>query len=218
MTELRRLVCLTLFLFTLGLAAYCYIQILPDTAAAYALSESGLFEQFSLIFWAMLSIYIIWRWWPGSADSWAVAMLPLIALAREASLHKSLYGMSVLKFKFYLAPHIALSSKLITGAIVITLISSLFYGLYLAYSWLKQGAIKRSSGQFVLTGIIVLLTTKVFDRMNAILRADFNILLSEHVAETIIVLEESFEMALPLIFLIAAHYAWQERQQRGKHR
>lgn len=217
MIELRRLVCLTLFLSALGLAAYCYIQILPDTAAAHALSESGLFEQLSLIFWAMLSIYIIWRWWPGSADSWAIAMLPLIALAREASLHKSLYGMSVLKFKFYLAPHIALSSKLITGAIVITLISSLFYGLYLACCWLKQGAVKRSSGQFVLTGIIVLLTTKVLDRMNAILRADFNILLSEHVAETIVVLEESFEMALPLIFLIAAHYAWQERQAHGKH-
>ena len=210
MTELKRILVLLLLLIILGAGSYFYIHSLSDEAAALALSEKSPFEQLSLVFWALLSAYIIWRWWPGSWQSWALAMLPLIALAREASLHKALYGVSVLKRHFYLSPDVPLMPKLIIGSIVLMLLASLIYGLYLLSIWLKAGAWRHSSGQFLIVSMSLLVGTKVLDRMNSILRADFGIILSPHLVESIVVLEESLEMALPLVLLAAARYVWLE--------
>ncbi|MDZ4296840.1 MAG: hypothetical protein U0998_00100 [Moraxellaceae bacterium] len=213
MIEVRRLIVLLILLLVLGAGSYSYIQSLSDEAVRLALSEDGYFEQLSLVFWALLSAFIIWRWWPGSWQSWAVAMLPLIAMAREASLHKAIYGISVLKRKFYLSPDIPLMSKLLLGCIVLILLSALLYGLYLSVLWLKDGAWKRSSGQFLLAGLGLLIGTKVLDRMNAVLRKDFGIILPPHFAESVAVFEESFEMALPLVLLAAARYVWLENKK-----
>lgn len=211
MTELKRILVLLTILVVFGAGSYFYVQGLSDEAAEFALSEAGPFEQLSLVFWALLSGYIIWRWWPGSWQSWALAMLPLIALAREASLHKALYGVSVLKRNFYLSPDISLISKLIVGSIVLVLLASLLYGLYLLYAWLKAGAWRHSSGQFLIVGMGLLVGTKILDRMNSILRVDFGVILPAHFAESVVVFEESLEMALPLVLLAAARYVWHEK-------
>lgn len=211
MTELKRILVLLTILVVFGAGSYFYVQGLSDEAAEFALSEAVPFEQLSLVFWALLSGYIIWRWWPGSWQSWALAMLPLIALAREASLHKALYGVSVLKRNFYLSPDISLISKLIVGSIVLVLLASLLYGLYLLYAWLKAGAWRHSSGQFLIVGMGLLVGTKILDRMNSILRVDFGVILPAHFAESVVVFEESLEMALPLVLLAAARYVWLEK-------
>ncbi|MDP1540912.1 MAG: hypothetical protein Q8L72_09725 [Moraxellaceae bacterium] len=212
MIEVRRLIILLILLFVLGAGSYIYIQGLSDPSAVYALSETGPFEQLSLVFWALLSVYIIWRWWPGSWQSWALAMLPLIAMAREASLHKAIYGISVLKRSFYVSPDVPLASKLVLGSVVLILISALFYGLYLFVIWLREGAWKRSSGQFLLAGMGLLVGTKILDRMNSVLRVDFGVILPAHFAESVVVFEESLEMALPLVLLAAARYVWLENK------
>lgn len=211
MIELKRILVLLTILVILGASSYLYVQGLSDEAAEFALSEAGPFEQLSLVFWALLSGYIIWRWWPGSWQSWTLAMLPLIALAREASLHKVIYGVSVLKRQFYLSADIQLMSKLILGSITLVLVAALLYGLYLFYVWLKAGAWRHSSGQFLIVGMGLLIGTKILDRMNSILRADFGIILPTHFAESVVVFEESLEMALPLVLLAAARYVWLEK-------
>lgn len=212
MTELKRILILLTILVVFGAGSYIYIQGLSDEAARVALSEQGPFEQLSLVFWALLSGYIIWRWWPGSWQSWALAMLPLIALAREAGLHKSTYGVSVLKVSFYEATNIPLLSKLIIGGIVLVLFVSLLYGLYLFCIWLKAGTWRHSSGQFMIVGMGLLVGTKILDRMNAVLRVDFGVNLPPHFAESVVVFEESLEMALPLVLLAAARYVWLENK------
>lgn len=211
MTELKRILVLLTILVVFGAGSYFYVQGLSDEAAEFALSEAGPFEQLSLVFWALLSGYIIWRWWPGSWQSWALAMLPLIALAREASLHKALYGVSVLKRNFYTSPDFTIISKLITGSIVLVLVASLLYGLYLFCLWLKAGAWRHSSGQFLIVGMGLLVGTKILDRMNSILHVDFGVILPAHFAESVVVFEESLEMALPLVLLAAARYVWLEK-------
>ncbi len=214
MIEARRLIVLFVALLILGVSSYLYIQGLSDEATAFAISEEGPFEQLSLVFWALLSLYIIWRWWPANHTIWTLALLPLIALAREASLHKAIYNISVLKRQFYIASDIPLQSKLLIGTTVLALLAALLYGLYLLAAWLRTGAWRRSSGQFMLVGTGLLISTKILDRMNSILRVDFGIILPRHIAESIVVFEESLEMALPLVLLAATRYIWLE--QRAK--
>jgi hypothetical protein len=218
MTELKRILALLLLITLLGASSYIYIQGLSDESAAFALSEQGPFEQLSLIFWLLLSGYIIWRWWPGDHISWTLALLPLIALAREASLHKAVNGISVLKRQFYLSNEIALQPKLLMGAIALTSIAALVYGLYLLVIWLRAGAWKHSGGQFMLIGVGLLIGTKILDRVNSILRTDFGVILAAHTAESIVVFEESLEMALPLVLLAAARFIWLDQQKKWGRR
>lgn len=212
MIEIKRTLVLIAVLVAFGATSYFYVQGLSAEAAEFALSEAGPFEQLSLVFWALLSGYIIWRWWPGSKQTWLLAILPLFALAREASMHKAIYDISVLKVSFYGTPGIPVISKLIIGSTVLFMYAALLYGSYLLWKWLKAGAWRQTSGQFFIVGVALLVGTKILDRMNAILRVDFGVILPAHFAESVVVFEESLEMALPLVLLAAARYVWLENK------
>lgn len=213
MIKVCRLITLFILMLLLSVAAFVYIQHLSTEAAQHALSEAGPFERLSLVFWPLITIYIIWRWWPGDWKSWSIAILPLIAMAREASLHKMFYGISIMKRSFYVSSQVPTSSKFVLGGVVLVLTATLLYGLFLLATWLRQGAWRRSSGQFLLVGLGLLLGTKILDRLNAVLRADFGIALTAHFAESLMVLEESLEMALPLVLLAAARFVWLENKK-----
>lgn len=207
------LIAVFISLLLLVVFALFHIHALDDAEAIFALSEQGPYEQLSLVFWLLLAAYIVWRWRPGNASVYCLAAGALIAAGREASLHKAFYGVSVLKVNFYTLPDVPLLHKLLIGSVVLILLAALLYSLWLLIDWLRQGGWRRESGQIMIVGVGLLVGTKVLDRLNSVLRVDFDIRLSALVAENVVILEESLEMALPLVLLIAAWRLWREQQE-----
>ena len=140
------------------------------------------------------------------------ALVMLLLAGREQDVHEWFtHGESPLKTRFFLDPNIATGDKLV-GAVVATV----FIGLLISYAWrywrpllagLRAGSVPHFTAAFV---VVLLPTTKVFDMLPRLLR-EAGLALGDTLHRFVGVNEESSEMLLPLMVLLAL---WQSAAAR----
>ena len=140
------------------------------------------------------------------------ALVMLLLAGREQDVHEWFtHGESPLKTRFFLDPNIATGDMLV-GAVVATV----FIGLLISYAWrywrpllagLRAGSVPHFTAAFV---VVLLPTTKVFDMLPRLLR-EAGLALGDTLHRFVGVNEESSEMLLPLMVLLAL---WQSAAAR----
>jgi hypothetical protein len=209
--KLKRLSVLLLILLTLGVVTYLYIQHLSQDEARFFMSEAGPYEQLTIIFWIVLAVLVLWRWWPVSINSIALSLVAILAAAREAGMSKYFFGVSVLKPEFYLLSDTPPLTKAFVASIVFLLLASLLKALYLFFKYLKAGFWQHSGGQFLLVGILLLAISDRLDRFSSMIHGTLTPEFASILLIVIVTIEETYEMASPLVLIAANYYAWKER-------
>ncbi len=167
-------------------------------------SEAGPYEKLSNVLWLILLILCIQT----RKMEFRIKCLTIygsaFGLIREMDLHKKIFEMSFLKSNFYMSSEVAISHKLLGGALLFWLV---FTVLYLAnrfyHSYKSMASPKPLSHAYILIASICLVGSKFLDRINNQLIHLFDYHLSSHTAAIIVMIEESAEMLVPLLFIIA---------------
>ncbi len=178
-------------------------------------SEAGWIEQGSIVLWAALAALVLVRLRPPTVGSIAGAIVCLGGAAREADLHKRFTEYSVLKVGFYLKDEYPLDQRALFGAFFIVLLTSLItLGIAMLQAargagkptpaWLKVGAI----------GMALLVMSKLMDRAPGMLKDLNGHVLDERWSGPLKLLEEGYELALPVVFGVAVWLYGGVRQSR----
>lgn len=193
---------LVLAMLLLALAVWVFA---PAEAILHWTAEHGPIEMSTAVMFVVAAVVALARFafdrtTRGSA--FALALLLLACAARELDWHIELTGMSILKSRFYLgdAP---LAHKLGALAVVGVLAAAGLYLLRRHGRQLLQG-FRRSSAAAVtaVTAGAVLVGTKLLDRSLGVLSESFGVSSSQSVYALQAVIEEPFELGLPVLVIV----------------
>lgn len=167
--------------------------------------EDGLIENLTLVFYLFAAVFVLI--YPKeiikAMSKWAIAILMLAMLAREADLHKFL-GMSLLKIKFWLSNETAILNKIIAAAILLIVLCAV---LILAISSLKTLMIdlrkKENYAISILMFFIVLITSKILDRSVNMIYELTGWMAPNWIVSIQLPQEEFLECLLPILVVIA---------------
>jgi hypothetical protein len=198
MTSDRR-IALVLFAYTMLLAVLPVV--LDEHTFARTFSEEGPFEDLSIVAWIATALIVVVRIRPFGARAGAFALLCLACAAREADWHRAFTGESFLKNSFYRDVAHPMEEKLVCATIVLLLLALLLYvGCVIARFLFLRGGWRSRSGGWLLTGTVLLVTSKVLDRLPAILSVNYGIEFGPLLMLYAKAFEEGLE-AVPLITL-----------------
>ena len=167
-------------------------------------SEEGFFEQASWIGYLVAGaacLLMLRR----CAALYVPAALVLFAMcARELDMHSRFTTDSMLKSRYYLKVKAPLMEKLLAGTVVLALAAVVIY-LLMRYLPLLRRRLRERAPEAVSLGAagIVLVCTKLVDRLPGILKHDYGIGLSELARHLAMALEEPMELMIPLLVLLA---------------
>lgn len=176
-------------------------RISPDILAEDELVENGTLWVYGLAVACTLLVR-----WPGMPrrDVAAAALLLVAMAAREADLHKAMFGISILKSRFYLD---ATSVWTVLAALAV-LLPIVLAGLWLltryGQRWLQSPSRWSAPMVSVTTLVLVMVFAKIMDRTPATLG---EMQLLQHTPQTLIYvmlsLEEILEFSLPVFATVA---------------
>jgi hypothetical protein len=193
------LVAVALFLCSLALSL-----LLPVDAFHHLTSEEGFFEQGSWIGYlvAGAACLLLWRRNRGLYGPSAIVIFAMCA--RELDWHRRFTTDSVLKSRYYLKVHAPLLEKLLAGTVVLALTATVIY-LLVRYRRAFVAALRARVPAAVTraTAGLLLLLTKMADRLPGILKRDYATRLPDWAANLDRVIEEPMEFGIPLLFLLA---------------
>jgi hypothetical protein len=133
----------------------------------------------------------------------ALTVTLLAAAAREADWHKHWTGTSVLRVSYYYGSAPA-AQRLVAAIIVATVLVAAWHLARRAWrGWWP--ALRRGEAFAATVGVLftALAAGKVLDRSRAMLAEQFGIVMTQATADLVRVLEETLELSLPLLALLA---------------
>lgn len=196
----EKIVVTALLLFS---AMLFFIIYMMDIAVTHKLtSESGFFEVVSPPLWIALAVLCVvklgFRKW-----GLGTAALSLIFAAREADLHKAFTADSIFKHHFY-KMDIPFAQKFWGGLAAAICIGILLWMLVASVTYMvRTRAWRQAWGRLTILSILLVIFTKICDRLEATLNVDYNIQLTLVQGEICNMFEEGFEMLLPIVFAVA---------------
>lgn len=202
---------ITLTLLAIYIAYLLILAVsLSPEAFAVLFSESGPFQQMSLGLWLGLAAVLLASRSPAEA---AMAVLALLAAAREADWHKAFTVDGLTKISTYLNPAVPWQEKVIgITMLALALGSSVYLTVRLyRYLFLRQGSVALT-GQILVIAVVLLPLSKVLDRSPSILRKRFDIVLPQNIDQVLVALEEGIEMLVPVLLIVALLLSHTEAQ------
>lgn len=167
-------------------------------------SEEGPLERFAAFAWVAVAVAVL-AFGGRSRHAVALALIALVFCLRELDLHKIVAGESFLKNAFYRDDAIAPADKLLGGLLATVTLGILLWGLAINGRAFWRGRLhRRAWGRIVVAGIVLLVLSKVFDRMPAVLAVDHGIVLDETVKRLVNLQEEWLECFVPVSLGVAA--------------
>lgn len=179
---------------------------LPESLFDLAFSEHGLVESLTVALWvlagAMFTAAAMVR---GGAVAWLAAPLCFAAALREADVHQAMTGISILKLRFYSSDVIEPWEKLAAVGVLLPLLTAaaVLLGLFLR-RWRCDG-LRNAEMRMMCGAIGLLVSSKVVDRLPAVLREWSGMETAAVVVHSMQAVEEGIELLLPVLFL--ASYA-----------
>lgn len=183
---------------------------LPEERFRPLFSETGFFEQFSIVSWILAAIILLVWVKPRSKQNFAIAFLFLLCAAREADWHKKFTSDGILKINYYTKSAASLGEKMAAALASAVFIGLILYALYRGFMFLRSPQNRRRES-VLLTALAVFLffAGKILDRSVSILHKNFDITVPSSVGHFIGAYEEGFEMITPLLFALA--FVWRDR-------
>lgn len=169
-------------------------------------SEDGPLEWTSVIAWLVLATVIIAT---AGMNRYTVllAAVCLLFCARELDLHKqALFGsVSFLKINFYRGHEVTLTQKLFGGLIALGVLGTVLGGLGLnTLAFLRRRLYRRPWGRLVVLAGVLLVLSKVFDRLPAVLADEYHRPLGWTATALAHLHEEGLETFVPLLLIAIA--------------
>lgn len=204
-TNLLRVIGISLLLIFLYIGISLHTAFTaPLVVTEYLFSEEGAYEVFSPLLWFVLAFLCLVKLKLQFSTRILSALAALMLGLREMDLHKSLFEMSFIKTNFYKSPDIALTDKLLGFTLLMVMIYVLVALAKRFYKVLRN--IKQDldiSYIYVVFTIGIAALSKVLDRMTSQLNELFDIQLIRSTQVAIMTAEESFEMLLPVLLIVA---------------
>jgi hypothetical protein len=201
--------CELLALLLLGLSSLVLVIIAwyGDEALIRLLtSEAGPIEWVSARTWFVIAAIVLWRG-PRGGTALALAGLCLMFGLRELDLHKVVADTSFLKRGFYRDAAISAGDKWLGGVLAAGMVGLVLWGLVLGARTFWRRRLHRTGwGRIVLGAAVVLVLSKLLDRIPNTLVVDYGIALETHVKALVSLHEEWLECYVPLVLAAAA---WQ---------
>lgn len=185
----------------LSLAAYVALKA-PHEVTAFLYSEQGPYEVFSAWLWLLLGVISLCSRALQPRTRIAAGLAALLMGARELDMHKSLFSMSFIKTNFYKSADIPLHDKLEGGVILLAMLALVLYLLVRMVQHLRRRGISDTSA-LLLTALVLGAGSKVLDRFSSQMHELFQIDVSAGVRLMVMVMEESLEMTMPLLLILA---------------
>ena len=186
----------------LGIAAFITLKA-PQEVWAYLYSEAGPYEVFSAYLWLLLSISALFTKSMQPSTRLIAALMALMLGARELDMHKSLFSMSFIKTNFYKSASIPLHDKLVGGLILLAMTSLLIYLIVRTWRYFSNSVCCTSSSLLLFSGLLLGITSKILDRFSSQMLKLFQIALPPDVRMMIVSFEESLELLMPLLLILA---------------
>lgn len=203
--QLKNAVQYTLILMALYFGILVHTALFsPVEISQFLFSEQGAFEFFSPWLWCLLAFLCLFQ------NKWlystriASALAALLFAMREWDLHKTLFETSFIKTNFYRSSDIALGDKLIGGTILLIAVYVLFFLMrrFIQFSREQFNGLT-VAGFFVYLTLVCAALSKILDRSISQLNELFGIQVSQQASLLVLSVEESMEMLLPVMLIIA---------------
>jgi len=175
-------------------------------------SEEGPFERLAIVGWIFAAGIVGWRTRHLGYPAASFAALFLFFAAREAEWHRAVTADSILKTNYYRHAAAPIAEKLVAG-----LVTLVIFGLLIHVAWrivrflLLDSGWRSRAGAWLLGSGLLMVATKVLDRLFNILANDFGIVVSPNARLISSAVEEGVEMLLPLVTTRAFWIAASER-------
>lgn len=206
------LIGLLLFSFLLLFIVYA----LDPSITRSLVAESGVFELLSPPLWVALAALCLFTLGSNNRWGWGTAALASIFAAREADWHKAFTADSIFKHAFYRSTEISATQKFWGGlAAAISVVVLLWMLLACIRHICRTRAWRRAWGRLTLLSILLMVFTKVCDRLENIIKVDYGILLTAHESAIFHMHEEGIEMLLPILFAVALLVWVKDRARQG---
>lgn len=143
----------------------------------------------------------------------AIVILLAYMFMREADLHKSLSGTSILKIKFWLGSQFSVTDKLMALAILLPVLWALFYFIRgYARRWWSDLCVKDGYAVGIFVFLAVLVISKIFDRSLNMMTEMWGWHFPMWVEALVTGQEEYLECILPLLIAVS-FYQYRERHK-----
>lgn len=194
-----------------GLALVIYVAwlvylgfVLAPERAHVLFSETGWFENLSVVFWLVLAAVLLLARPIGLGRRIGMSVIAAALAAREAGWHKKFTADSLFKSDYYQMTDVPMAEKLIAGAVAVGLTITLIWLLVLGgREIVARGGWRRPWGWLVLFAVAISPILKGIDRGPSILQVRFDITLPDNIDRVMLALEEGLESALPVLFFVA---------------
>ena len=177
--------------------------------------ENGPIENLTLVVYIVAIALILYSGRTVLKVKTRVAIVILLAymFMREADLHKSLSGTSILKIKFWLGNQFSVTDKLTALAILLPVLCALFYFIF-GYTrrWWSDLRAREGYAVGIFVFLAVLVISKVFDRSLNMLTEMFEWHFPMWVDALVTGQEEYLECILPLLITVS-FYQYRERHK-----
>ena len=204
-SKIARVIGISLLLIVIYIALSLHTAVnAPLAVTEHLFSEAGAYEVFSPLLWYLLAILCAFNTKMLGSTRLFSALAAVLLGMREMDLHKSLFEMSFIKTNFYRSPDIAMTDKLLGFAILMFMLYLLVVLAKRFYKVLRN--IKQDfdiSYVYVMLTVLIAVLSKVLDRMTSQLNELFDIQLLRSTQLAIMTAEESFEMLLPVLLIVA---------------
>jgi len=182
---------------------------LPAQTVISLMSEDGPVESATVVAYALAVVAI----WLLRASTWptrlASSMVLLMFAAREMDLHRSLFGMSMLKSRFYLSA--PLLPRLTALAILLPLVLALVYLVWKHARPLWRGLRQRQTVAVTLACFFAaLIASKAIDRSLNVVFELFSYASPLWLQALQLAFEETLELLLPVLAIVAARQSASE--------
>ena len=206
----RNFLILIIALLLYGLVLSLLAAFLPTEKFRSVFSETGFFEQFSIVSWILAAITLLLWVKPRSKQNFAIAFLFLLCAAREADWHKKFTSDGILKINYYTKSAAPLGEKIVAALASALFIGLILYALYRGFVFLRSAQNRRSESVLVMAlAVFLFFAGKILDRSVSILNKNFDVIVPSSVGHFIGAYEEGFEMITPLLFALA--FVWRDR-------
>ncbi len=194
------------------LFALAHVAIYSPREVMAIMSETGWVERSTAAAWFLLAplVWLLRRRGDPPATSAALSVMFLAFGARELDWHKAFTGTTVLRVSWYFGPA-PLQHKLAALA-VLSVVSLAMLRLLLAHAraWWRALRGGDTVAVSIAAFVVTLVVSKLLDRSYNVLNEDFHMGLSMSTKVVVSALEETLELTLALIALLAL---WQHRRK-----
>lgn len=173
---------------------------------AWLTSEQGPLEWTGAVAWLVLALVLVAT---GGLNRYALTLAAVCVVfgARELDLHKLVVfgSVSFLKINFYRGDEVTLVQKLLGGVVAAGVLVTVFGGLAInALAFLRWRLYRLPWGRLVIAAGVLLVLSKFFDRLPAVLADDYGRPLDWTTAALLYLHEEWLEAFVPLLLIACA--------------